>query len=596
MVQAFQIPTSPDAGLGHVSRALLFADVVGSMRLVEADEEGAVRRWLDFSRLVNERVLPSCQGRQVKQLGDGLMIEFGSAVAAVKAALLCFAELQEFNASLAQEHKLELRAGIHIGDVLTGDGSDLFGRHVAIASRIMSLAGSGEIVATIDVRDAVAGQIDIDFEDMGDCYLRHLTAPVRVFRLSAPGILPRIRPVLSAEDLMPTVAVIPFAWRHGTDVEAALSDVLAEEIIVALSRSQALNVTSRLSTTVFREGRVPLATVGNALHADFVLSGTCHSDERSVLVDLELAEVRTERVAWATRIKEALPVLLAEPAAIDALASSVHQAILSVEVRRARSMPAPALDNYSLLMAATALMHRPSRRDFDLAQQLLLTLMDRAPDLPAAMAAMARWHVLRVQQGWTDEPMRAGSEALHLTQRALDIDPSNVMALVSEGFVLTNLIHRLDDAVERYDAALDQSPNDATGRLLRGTLHAFRGDGARATRDTERALHLAPLDPHRYFFESLAASACIAAGDNARALALARQSLRSNRGHTSTLRVKAVAELRLGDGDAARATVRELLRQQPGLTVSGWLKTAASADYEVGRAFARSLAEAGVPE
>jgi tetratricopeptide (TPR) repeat protein len=246
-------------------------------------------------------------------------------------------------------------------------------------------------------------------------------------------------------------------------------------------------------------------------------------------------------------------------------------------------------------MAAIGLMHRPSRRDFGLADQLLQTLIGRTSDSPAVSAIMARWHVLKVQQGWSDDPRREGQEALRLTQRALDSDPTNVSALVSEGFVLTNLMHRLEEAQERYEVALDISPSDALGRLLRGTLFAFRGEGAKAVRDTERALHLAPRDPHRYFFESLAASACIAAEDYERALALARQSLRSNRGHTSTLRVKAVAEYRLGEGDAARATVRELLRQQPDLTVSGWLRTAPSANFEIGREFARTLEEAGVP-
>ena len=147
-----------------------------------------------------------------------------------------------------------------------------------------------------------------------------------------------------------------------------------------------------------------------------------------------------------------------------------------------------------------------------------------------------------------------------------------------------------------YDIALSYSPNDSTGRLLRGTLHAFRGEGVEAMRDTERALHLTPLDPHRFFFYSLASSACIAGENYPRALELAQQSLRLNRTHTSTLRVKIVAQMRLGQEDGAHQTALELMRLQPRLTVSQWLATSPSADYDVGRKFADTLLKAGIPE
>lgn len=586
-----------DSGLDRISKTVLFLDVIGSVRLIEADEEGTVKRWLEFTHHLKNTVLPSHKGRLVKRLGDGLIIEFDDPVEAVFGAFAAISCLDEFNRGLPDQLHLSVRVGIHIGSFLSGADRDLYGREVNIAARIMDLASADEIVATIDVRDAIAGKMDIDIVDIGDCYLRNVTDPVRVFRLTKPGILPRIRPILNPDDLMPTVAVIPFGTSQTPQIDQALGDILAEEMIVALSRSPDINVTSRLSTSVFRERRAPLSEVGQALHADFVLSGTYHGDLKQVVLDLELAEVGSNKVVWAHRANESITALLQEREAIDGLASAVLRAIVNAEIRRARSAPIPTLRTYSLLMAAVALMNRPSQRDFHLAAQLLRTLMDRTSEIsPTVMATMARWHVLRVQQGWSPSPMDDATDALRLTRSALDIDPANVLALVSEGFVLTNLAHRLDDAMDRYMEALSYNPNDATGRLLRGTLYAFRGEGARATRDTERALHLAPLDPHRYFFESLAASACIASGDNERALQLADQSLRSNRGHTSTLRVKAVAELRLERYEDARETVRKLMRLQPNLTISSWLKTSPSADFEVGRAFARSLHEAGVPE
>jgi len=579
----------------RVTKVILFADMVGSTHLMEFDEEDIVRRWIEYMRALELAVMPRFQGRLVKRYGDGFLAEFDRADAAVRAAFKCMSVLKRLNKARPMRNRIELRIGLHAGDVISGADMDLYGHAVNVAARIMSLAGAGEIVSSIDIRDAAIGTVNAEFEDIGDCFLKNISRPVRAFRLARPGTFAQLTPLLRPEDLLPTLAVIPFTPGPGPVDQVTPGEVLAEEFIGALSKSDALNVTSRLSTTMFRDGHASLRVIGEALAADFVLSGTYQSNGARLKLDIELARVRDDAIVWTGRLDEEAALLFQQCGVIDQVAWQIQSALVDSEIRRARSHRAPTLENYALLLAAVKLMHRPSQHDFNLAGDLLSTLMERVSVQPLITAWMAKWHVLRVQQGWTDSPLREGSLALQQTRYALDLEPTNVHALVAEGFVLTNLLHRLDEARLRYDAAIEQNPSDPLASLLRGTLFAFTGDGARATRDTERALHLTPLDPHRYFFESLAASACIAAEDYERALALAAQSLRSNRGHTSTLRVKAVAELRLGRGDAARETARELLDRQPDLTVSGWLKGAASAEFEVGREFARSLAAAGVP-
>ena len=142
--------------------------------------------------------------------------------------------------------------------------------------------------------------------------------------------------------------------------------------------------------------------------------------------------------------------------------------------------------------------------------------------------------------------------ALECTRRALDSDPNCSLALAIDGFVHTNLLKRLDIAQERYDLALAANPNDSLAWLLKGTLHAFMDEGDKAVEYTEMALKLSPLDPQRYFYDSLAASAHLTAGHYDRALELAQRSLRANRSHTSTLRVMTVAQWQLGHRDEAR--------------------------------------------
>ena len=135
----------------------------------------------------------------------------------------------------------------------------------------------------------------------------------------------------------------------------------------------------------------------------------------------------------------------------------------------------------------------------------------------------------------------------------------------------TNLLKRFDIAQQRYDLAIQSNPNNSLALLLKGMLHAFRDEGEQAVRDTELALTLSPLDPHRYFYNSLAASANLTAGHYARALDLAKRSLRANRMHTSTWRVLTVAQWQLGMREEASNSAQQLLKLEPALTVSSYL-------------------------
>ncbi|MEQ9333496.1 winged helix-turn-helix domain-containing protein [Thalassobaculum sp.] len=397
-------------------------------------------------------------------------------------------------------------------------------------------------------------------------------------------------------DPLPTIAVIPVRAIGGTPALDVVGEVVADDVISALSLSDEANVTSRLSTTVFKWRDIQLGAVGRALNADFVLSGSIAGDDERVILRLEFAEVGTNQVLWSDRIEAGIPSLITETDVSQKIVSGIRRSVELREIRRVKSNPLESLRDYSLLTGAVGLMHRLAPADFTSARTLLETLIERSPNHPSPLAWMARWHVLRVQQGWSSSPHHDAEAALDCARRALDIDPDNVLALTNAGFVLTNLLRRLDEAEERYDTALEVNPNDANGRLLRGALYAFRGDGERAILDSERALHLAPLDPHRFFFLALAAGSHLAGANYGRALELADDSLRFNRSHTSTLRIKTVAHMRLGQPEKARAAARELLRLQPSLRVSTWLSTSPSADFEIGRRIAEDLRAAGIPD
>ena len=574
---------------------MLIVDIVESVRLIEQDEKGTISRWLGLVDHIESQILEPREGRLVKSLGDGLLVEFDDVRSAVSAAF----EIQEAsaraNAGLDPNRQILLRIGIEASNIMVEE-RDVFGHGVNLAARLAALAGPGQIVVSAQAREALTPDLDADVEDLGDCFLRHVQQPVRAYRLGRPGDRPVIKPAIPLGDLLPTVAVIPFTGHYVAAEYLVLGEILAEEVIGALSRSPEVNVISRLSTTAFRERVITLDEIRTHLNTNYVLSGRYRIGEGKVIINVELADAKSGQVVWANRMTDQLAGLLAgDQDLIGEIVRDVGAAVMSRELQRAQSQALPTLKSYTLLMAAIALMHRLSLHDFEEAHKLLEALIERASRQSVPHAWLAKWHVLRVQQGWSDDPEKDGQKALECTKRALDVDPDSSLALAIDGLVHTHLMKRHDVAQDRYDLAIEKNPNDSLAWLLKGTQHAFMGEGDEAVEFTQRALKLSPLDPHRYFYDSLAATACLAARQYEDALALARRSLRANRTHTSTLRAVAVAQWQLDHKDSARETAQELLRLEPDLTVSGWLSRSPSAPYPIGEEWASILRQIGLP-
>lgn len=586
--------------LRRAARTVVVVDMVESVRLIEQDEEGTVRRWQAFVGEVVTSLLPQHGGRLVKSLGDGLMVEFEAVPPAIRCAIDMQQAIQRTHQGQPVPQWIHLRAGVHAATVFV-DERDIYGAGVNLAARLATLGGPDDIVVSANVREAIVPGLDVDVEDLGECYLKHVSEPVRAYRLSPPSGIepfaggPAAREGMVSGDLRPTLAVLPF--REPSNEPSVLGDMLADEAIGAFSRAPDLNVISRLSTMALRPGDHALPDLARRLGFQYVLSGTCRRQDDRFTLLTELAEARTGRVVWADTLHgDVSAVLAGESDAIAMLCGSVQTALLSHELRRSRSLPVASLDSHALLLGAITLLHRNSIADSDRARELLDALVDRLPRHPVPRAWLAKWRVMRAHQGWTADPALAASQAHDDTRRALDLDPENALALTIDGLVHVQFNKELDLGEQRYDQALRVNPNESLAWLLRGVLHAFRGEGALAVHDTRRALMLSPLDPMKYYYDSLAASAAASAGEYDAAIALARRSLRANCMHTSTLRTLAISQSMLGLMDDARVTVNRLLSLEPHFTLSQFRARSPGASSSIGQRFVDALRAAGVPE
>jgi DNA-binding SARP family transcriptional activator/TolB-like protein len=532
-------------------------------------------------------------GRLAESRGRDVLLEFESTRAAAAAAFGLEERGRQLNEHADPRGQVSLRIGIEARDSLLG-GADT----AAAARLVAALAGAGEVVIGACARDRLTPVLDAEVEDLGDRRPGGGEALVRAYRIWQPNAPSRFSTAPQDVRMMPTIAVIPPAGRTASLEHDLLGEVVADEFIRSLSRSKRLDVISRLSTTAFRGRAESVAEIGWHLSADYVLSGVYRVFDPSIVIDLELSEARSQRVVWSERLKDSMTGLLhaEQSELVNRAVAGICKAIALWELERAHSIPLPTLESHTLLIAGITLMHRNSPRDFQTSRDMLQALVERAPRHAIPYAWLANWHVLRVQQGWSDDLSRDANLALDYARRSVDEDPACAMALAIDGFVHTNLLRRLDIALDRYDRAIEANPNEPLAWLLRGTLHAFRGEGDVAVENTQRALKLTPLDPQRYFYESLSATACLAAHQFDRALELADRSLRLNCNHTSTLRAKAIAEWQLGRKAAARSTALRLLELEPGLTTSGWLARSPSAPFAIGREWLETLREVGIPQ
>jgi adenylate cyclase len=591
-------PSMPSVDTGFVRRerrGIVVVDLVESVRLFEHDELGTATRWREVVAAV-EALLPDHGGRLVKSLGDGMLLEFDTIPGAAACALRIEALVHERARREPGLEALALRIGLHAADILV-DRLDIYGTGVNLCARIASLAPPGGIVASAEARDLLVDALDATLEDLGECYVKHLPNPIRAYRLAPPDRRV-VRPAPAQPDtgLHPVIAVFPFRMQPEDPKLALLGHVVADEINVALSPSRDLLVISRLSVMALADRSVDLDLCRRMLGVHYVVTGTVRAHGDRVAVLAELADARTRQVVWADSMRSTLGDILAgEGELVHALAGAVRGAILSTEVERARLQPLPTLESYSLLLGGIAMLHRSSRDDFQRSRALLETLGERHPKQSSIHAWIAKWHVLNVAQGWSADPADDTRRAMDATRRAIDLDDRNSVALAIDGLVNTSLLKRLDVGMARYEAAIDANPNDGLAWALKGTLHAFRGEGLPAVHGTRHALKLSPLDPLRYFYETLAATAELSACNYDDVIALAKRSLKGNRTHTSTWRSLAIAQAESGRLEDARRTVQELLKLDPDFTIARYRNWTPSIDFDTGRRWADALARAGVP-
>jgi adenylate cyclase len=287
----------------------MFTDLVGFTELAQRNEEDALLLRKEHQALLRP-LLAGRGGREVKTLGDGFLIEFPSAVESV----LCAVEIQEavarYNALPATKDRIVLRIGIHVGDVV-GEGGDIVGDAVNIASRIEPMAEPGGICVSGSVFDQVRNKLELPLEKIPPRGLKNVQFPVDLYRVVLSGEKPRPR-VAGAEDPRDLrMAVLPFASMSPDANDDYFADGLTDELITQTSRIPSLRVVSRTSVLQFKGSSKPLRDIRQELAVRWALEGSVRKAGNLVRITAKLIDTASEEQLWSSSYNRPLDDIFA---------------------------------------------------------------------------------------------------------------------------------------------------------------------------------------------------------------------------------------------------------------------------------------------
>jgi adenylate cyclase len=525
---------------------IMMADVVDYSRLMEADEAGTLAELKERRTAILEPIVHAHGGRVVKLMGDGLLIEFASAVNAVTGAI----ELQEkFTAAdraLPEDRQMVLRIGINLGDVI-GEGSDIYGHGVNIAARLEAQAPRGGILVSDAVHAQVRGIVNASFTVAGELQLKNITTPVRAWRWTGSrttaAAVAQSPPAAKPSAAKPSIAVLPFANLSGDP---------KQEFFAAGLR---LDLESALSLI----GGIELLADGTA--ADFQLTGSIRVASGQIRVTARLAEAASGRQLWGGRFDgRADDIFALQEEITRQVAVAMQIKLTSGDYARLWDGQTRSLAAWERCVVANEHHERWSEADNRRARDLLHEALEIDPDYTAAKVLLVKtwWYDARYyMQG--DDRERALATAERLAKEVLQRSPDTAAAVLFLGAVAW-LRDRHDEAVTLCRRAASLSPSDAWTLGFFGVISIFSGDLHEGLVALERAARLSPQTFTWIHFHLGHARVWI--GDDAGAQASLHRYIAANPQDTCGYLMLAVSHGFAGRTDDARRAVAEAIQRK----------------------------------
>lgn len=595
--------------------AILAADVAGYSRLMGEDEEATLQTLRDYRSVIDGLSGPH-GGRVFGRAGDSVIIEFASAVEAVRCAIDIQRELEQRNAGLAQDRRMLFRIGVNFGDVMVESG-DLFGDGVNLAARVQALAEPGGICVSEDTYRQVRKKLQVGFEDLGQHHLKNIAESVRIYRVlteqSAAGLraAPRFPPraqwiatgtaiglvaiaiafmlwgigsrpdaprtgsppadIIATAPNRPGILVLPFENQGGDPQQEYFSDGITEDIIAALTKFPGLLVLGRHTSFAQKGRELDARELSRTLGVRYLLDGNVRRAGDRIRISVELIEAATGQPRWAERYDRQIgDVFAIQDDVTQRVVGTLISQIGRSEVERVSRSARANLQAYELTLRGRALWLQSTKESIPAARQILEDAIELDASYAPAYVYAAFTYLTSYNNNWNQEfgAQSTIERMAELARRAIRLDGTYALAHATYAVALV-FLGKHQEGLDEAERAISLNPNDpdVLGRVAQ--VLVFAGQHARAVEIVNRAIALDPFTPAQWL--NYLSRAYYFLGNDVAAARTAKSCV-----ETAPLRpcfeTLLAAYGQVGDMAGAQAALAELQAINPGATASGAVK------------------------
>jgi adenylate cyclase len=561
------------------------------------DEVGTLAALKALRREIFDPTIAEHNGRIVKTTGDGMLVEFASAVDAVTCAVAVQGKMAECDDST--KHEIAFRIGINVGDIII-DSEDIFGDGVNVAARVENECEPGGVCLSDDTYRQVRSKLPFDFDDLGERSLKNIDRPIRLYAVRQSGVAAQTSlGVATAMPLplpeKPSIAVLPFQNMSGDPEQEYFADGVVEDIITALSRFKSLFVIARNSSFAYKGKSPDIRQVGRELGVRYVLEGSVRKAGGRLRITAQLIDTASGTHTWADRFDGVLEDVFelqdeVTQKVVGAIAPRVEQA----EIARALRRPSDSTDAYDCYLRGLACIYPVTSESVDRALELFEKAIAFDGGYASAYGMAIFCHTNRVGFSLARDIDKEKCEVARLLEMIMRVGQDDGVAIGQAAFAVAYVLRDVVSAKRLIDRALELNPNLATAWTNSGWINVWLGQPqlgldhltlARRLDPTSHGTRMAAT-AHAYFFLNRYEEA----------LAQAEDILRADPDAHPALRIGAASAAFAGRSETAHRLAGHLQTIDPAFRVSRLGEVLGPYQQTAIEKYAEGLRLAGLPE
>jgi adenylate cyclase len=554
--------------------AVLAADVAGYSRLMGRDEERTLAQLKTLRKNVVDPTISSYHGRIVKTTGDGMLVEFASAVDATRCAVDVQRAVAQHNADIPENLRIEFRIGIHVGDIIVDD-NDIFGDGVNIAARLEGIAEPCGVCISDDAHRQIRGKVEIAFADMGEQALKNIAEPMHVWKARITG---QASPVIQSSPIQrpqalvlpdkPSIVVLPFDNMSSEAGQEYLADGIVEAITAALSCIRSFFVIARSSAFTYKNRATDAREIGKDLGVAYLLEGSVQKAGGRLRIIVQLIETEAGAHVWSSRFDGAIDDFFdLQDRITEQVAGALQPSIRIAEIERSKRKRPQDLGSYDYTMRAMPHVWALEKDESTRALGLLEQALQIDQEYPLALALAGWCHAQRSVYNWTDSIAESQAKAHSLAEKAAHLSGDDPLILTVLGTVHTFVRHH-GTARVLLERALALDPNSAWTWSRLGWIDNYSDRPKEAIEKFERALRLSPIDPMNFNNFAGIGSALEVLEDYDKAAAFMQRALEERPNARWIYRSLAATLSGAGRMEEARQAYAEMLLSYPDITIA----------------------------